>query len=500
MLQATQLSGFGSPDRCKTLKTAQFFYAPILPEGCLIDRSTGTTQSAVGDPVGRLVNFGTIGGFAAALTDAARGTKEINTRAGVRGTRVTADVGGYSQSFTEIDAPVVYMLIHARTPKSTDLLNYERIIAGAAPARNDYNSDRSFAISRDTTTTGWYSSRNGTSRTFGTALAHYQTNLIESVQSSASIQARLNEGANQTIDTTALNWPNFQVSVLSVLCGWVSNTTSTCSRSHLHAIAVWFLNAPPSEEFKAQARREMRNLCATPNCEVLASNDVWADFQDISNMWQDWARTIPVTASGQPVASVRNKGRLGGFFESVYDGTGRLTYQTSGGYGRLSTTIGDGGGQILRLVVPNFDPRQGSIAVIVNDTNTGNNFIGWTGGPASNNDRRQSMNIPFQSVNYMDANQDGASGRASVPNTALNGLTDFIMTVSDDPSVGSKMFKNNVEIISNTTVANEAAPFSTFVIVPVAGSEFYSAVGSRKTWTAQERASIRAALRAQVGI
>ena len=48
--------------------------------------------------------------------------------------------------------------------------------------------------------------------------------------------------------------------------------------------------------------------------DVGSSNEIWVDPSDFSTMWQNDARTVPVTAVGQNVRAIRNKGTLGGFF------------------------------------------------------------------------------------------------------------------------------------------------------------------------------------------
>ncbi|WP_343078783.1 hypothetical protein [Ostreiculturibacter nitratireducens] len=57
---------------------------------------------------------------------------------------------------------------------------------------------------------------------------------------------------------------------------------------------------------------------------------VWLDPSDLSTLWQDTAGTIPVTADGQPVARINNKGTAGGFF-SQGGASYRPLYKASGG-------------------------------------------------------------------------------------------------------------------------------------------------------------------------
>lgn len=57
---------------------------------------------------------------------------------------------------------------------------------------------------------------------------------------------------------------------------------------------------------------------------------IWLDPSDLSTMWQDVARTTPVTADGQLVASIFNKGTLGDYFIQATVAA-RPIYRTSGG-------------------------------------------------------------------------------------------------------------------------------------------------------------------------
>lgn len=63
---------------------------------------------------------------------------------------------------------------------------------------------------------------------------------------------------------------------------------------------------------------------------------VWLDPSDLTSMWTDTARTTPVSADGQAVASILNKGTAGGYFEQATAGKQPL-YKTAGGLHWLLT-------------------------------------------------------------------------------------------------------------------------------------------------------------------
>jgi len=73
------------------------------------------------------------------------------------------------------------------------------------------------------------------------------------------------------------------------------------------------------------------------------SAQVWFDFTDISQMYQDVALDVPVTATGQVINAIKSKGTVSGATADTSRGSSTAPIYTTGQINSLSGAVFDGG-------------------------------------------------------------------------------------------------------------------------------------------------------------
>jgi hypothetical protein len=91
---------------------------------------------------------------------------------------------------------------------------------------------------------------------------------------------------------------------------------------------------------------------------TLAGAKIVADFSDITTLFQDDAGTTPITASGQFVTRINNRGPLGGFFQNA-GAVQRPLYEELGGRKYMKTDGGDDDNLLLDTGGPTFGLENG---------------------------------------------------------------------------------------------------------------------------------------------
>lgn len=155
----------------------------------------------------------------------------------------------------------------------------------------------------------------------------------------------------------------------------------------------------------------------------------WYDLQALSTLYQDSAKTTPVTSNGDPIGAVEDRSGSGAG-DMAAAGTARPTYATTGAFGKPSADM-DGIDDVLTATSVAVSDPQTVICVIQDDGTTGTVF---------DNDNRSGYTI----VNYLGAGKTRLfSGGSSDVVIGHPDTTDWILEFVVDSSGGDSLRDDN---------------------------------------------------------
>lgn len=162
---------------------------------------------------------------------------------------------------------------------------------------------------------------------------------------------------------------------------------------------------------------EISTPLAIPNCGL------WFDFNDISTLFQDTARTTPVTTNGQNIAGVTDKSGSGNHGSSA--SPTKPTYNTGGFLGKCFTTTV---GYLTTSYVPATGNGSRTICALItgNDTGAAGVYFGYGTNSSGQLYAARKFGVPFK-LN-IDYNGSLLVGNAILANNMIimryNGVTD----------------------------------------------------------------------------
>lgn len=176
----------------------------------------------------------------------------------------------------------------------------------------------------------------------------------------------------------------------------------------------------------------------------------WYDPSDLASLFQDTAGTVPVTASGQPVARMNDKSGNGYHLLQATAGN-QLSLQQAGG---LSWLAGDGTSDYMTATIPTYGGSAATVAAAVLGTTA--NFLGMI--VAGSTGIRFTMHAPSGASAYFDC-ANSSTGRLSVAQTFTTAKV--VANRGGTARVGRI---NGVSVVTGGAAPTPASPYNTIIL------------------------------------